>query len=125
MALVTDPIDLLLDPVTGDLVVTTDLQFSSGVSGVVQAVSIRLNQFKGEWFADLDLGVPWFQEILGQKPNAPQIRTQIRQAILDTPGIVEVTSLEIFFEGVTRNLTIEWRARTEFGDTPPVTELIA
>lgn len=124
MALITDSIDLLLDS-AGDLVVTTDLQLSAGIDGVVQAAKVRLNQFKGEWFADLDFGVPWFQEILGQKPNAPRIRTEIRKTILDTPNVVEILLLEIFFAGATRSLTIDWRARTEFGDTPTETELIA
>ena len=116
MALITDPIDFLLD-VDGDLVVTTDIQFSSGLAAVAQGIRIRIQTFKGEWFANLDFGVPYFQDILGQKFNDAKIRTAFRNAIISTPGVLELTLLETEFNRSTRELSVSWRVTTVFGDT--------
>lgn len=120
----TDIIDFKLDPVTGDIVITTDIQFSSGLSGVVQAVRTRLGTFKGEIFYDLTEGVAWLvrdgveQAILGTKPfNEVLARKEIRDCILSTPGVVEILELKLDLSSA-RVLTVTWKARTEFGDTP-------
>lgn len=116
MALITEPIDLLLDS-DGDLVVGTDLSLSSGLAAIVQGVRIRTQTFRGEWFLDLDHGVPWFTDILGQKYNEIRVRAAFRDAILDTPGIASLTSLRVDFSAGTRLLTVAWEAKSEFGDT--------
>ncbi len=118
----TDPIDLLLDD-DGDLVVTTDLQWSKGVSGVMQAVRVRIQTFRAEWFADLNHGVPYWQDLLGQKFSALKARAAFRPEIIATPGVVELLKLETTFEGATRTLDIAFETRTEFGDTADEVEL--
>lgn len=123
----TDILDFKIDPVTGDLVITTDLQLSSGLSGVVQAVRTRMLTFKGEIFYDLEEGIPYLaregipQEdaLLGMKPfNEVKARKELRDCILATPGIVELLSLQLILNKSTRGLSVTWQARTEFGDTP-------
>lgn len=115
--LLTDPIDLLLDD-DGDLVVEGgDLVLSSGLPGAAQGIRIRVLTFRGEWFLDLDDGVPYFQEILGHKFEETRAREAFREAIAAAPGVVEVPSITLDFNRGTRVLTISWTARTEFGDT--------
>jgi hypothetical protein len=122
----SDPIDLLVNALTNDVVITTDLALTSGVAGVMQAVRIRLATIAGEWFLDLDLGIPLFERvgvstaraIFGQKFDQTKAANEFRKAILSTPGIVSVTSLEVTFDGKTRAMTVIWGAQTAFGDTP-------
>lgn len=122
----TDPIDLLLNTSTGDVVVGTDLSLSRGVAGVVQAVRVRIALIAGEWFLDLDAGIPYFERIgvvaakaiFGQKYSQAKAIAAFRAAILSTPGVVSVRSLTITFSGLTRALTVLWSAQTAFGDTP-------
>ena len=125
MATEADPIDLLLDE-NGDLDVGADLALSSGIAGVVQAVTIRLQSVKGEWVFDLDDGVDWWDTILGQnfEDNAERIQFEIRNAILSTPNIVELQRLTLEFNTSSRLLTIRWKARTAFGETGVVTTVI-
>lgn len=120
MALATDPVDMLLDPLTEDIVVTTDLQFSKGLDAVSQGIRVRIKEFKGEWFANLDEGVPYFQDVLGQKYNAIKVRNAFRPAIVDTPGVGELLSLGTTFNGATREVRVNWEARAEFDDTIPI-----
>jgi hypothetical protein len=123
--LVNDPIDLLLDT-DGDIVVSGgDVVFATGIEAVVQRLRRRLNLFRGEWFLDLDEGVPWVatdlvsesEAILGGKYSELKARTALRTAILSSPGVVELTALDVSFVSQTRTLVVSFRVRTEFGDT--------
>ena len=122
--LATDSIDLLLNAVTGDLAIPPVL--SSNFAGVVQAARVRLATIAGEWFLDLDAGVPYYERsgvaaakaIFGQKFDQAKAIAAFRTAILSTPGIVSISTLTVFFTGTTRAITVQWQARTVFGDTP-------
>jgi hypothetical protein len=90
MPLLTDPIDLLLDD-NNDLVFRDgDLVFSTGIEAVVQACRIVMQMFRGEWFLNLDAGLPYWESILGQKPAvAIQAATMyIRRELELVDGVV-------------------------------------
>ncbi len=113
----TNPVDLLLDD-DGDLYVDAGgIYFSSGLRAVTQGIRLRMQTFKGEWFLDLDHGVPYWQDILGQKYNETKIRAAFRKAIEDTPGVTRVLELEVDFDNATRQLSVSWKAQTTFGVT--------
>lgn len=114
-----EPRDLLLGP-DNDLVITTDLDWARGITAIAQECRIRLMMFRGEWFLDLDAGIPYYDEILGQKPAAAieVARLELRATLLEIEGVVEVTRLEVAFEPTTRTLTITWQVRTTLGETP-------
>lgn len=120
-----DSIDMLLTA-AGDIDLSQGLRFSSGLSGVTQAIKVRLALFRGEWFMNLDAGVPYLERegvpasdaIIGQKFSEARARTAIRDAILATPGVSAVPSVSVAFNGTTRTATITWKATTVFGDTP-------
>ncbi len=115
----TDPVDLLLGP-DNDLVVTTDLQLSRGIPAIMQSCRIALLMFAGEWFLDLKAGIPYWESILAQKPEVAKKAAAIafRAALLGVPGVQEVTKLEVDFAGGTRRMSITWRVRCAFGETP-------
>lgn len=121
----TDPIDLLLD-VNGDIVIDTDLQWSTGLNGITQGIRIQLRLVKGEWFLDLDDGVPYYERegvtadeaLLAGRFNEAKALAAFRAAILRAPGVNTITSLAVAFDGPTRKLTVTWSVRTKFGDTP-------
>jgi hypothetical protein len=123
--LATDPLDLLLDA-DGDLAIEDgDFVFARGLEGITQLCRTRLQTFRGEWFADLTEGVPYLERdgvtaaeaLLGQKFNEVKARAAFRDVLLSTPGVLEVTSMTVTFDGTTRTLTVSWRVRTELGDT--------
>lgn len=115
----TDPRDLLLDR-QNDLVIDKDLQWSKGIAGVIQECRIKMQMFKNEWFLDLDSGIPYWGEILGQKPKlaiaaAGQAFTE---ALLSVEDVTSVTKMEITYDSAARSLTVRWAVRCTFGDTP-------
>lgn len=121
--LISDPVSLLLDD-DNDLVMP--LEFATGLTAVAQGIRARIQSFKGEWFADLDDGVPWLERpgvtaveaLLGQKFNPVKARAMFRTAILSTPNVTGlIGDLRLNFDGATRTLFVSWQARTAFGDT--------
>lgn len=130
----TDVIDVYIDPSTDDIPATGDLTDATGITAVMQGARIRLRTVMGEWFANLDAGVPYFERdgvdaadaILGQKFDRNKALRAFRRALLGdasvgvsgVPGIVELLKIECTFTTSTRSLSMTWQARTEFGDTP-------
>lgn len=128
--LITDNVDLAVDPKTGDLAIGPNGSpyMSSGLTGVVQAVRIALQLFQGEWFLNLDAGMPWYSNaaagvkgILGAKWNqstAVVVRAAVTNAILAVNGVTSIAQLSLSWNNAARTLTITWQAVTTFGNTP-------
>jgi len=114
-----EPVDLYLDPVTGDLpdLAVDGLLFSTNSASIAQGVYTRLSLVKGEWFADLSAGFPHY-EILGRKDIVAKARAAYRSTILGSPGIVSLDSLILDMNKTTRILTVTWSARGKLDDTP-------
>ena len=118
-ALLSDPIDLLLDN-NDDLFITTDLAWATGVQAVAQECRIALQMFAGEWFMDLTFGYPYWTRILGQKPDVAiaAARSVTRSVLLNINNVTDVPTLSVTYNPSPRGLVISWVVSTQFGDTP-------
>ncbi len=123
--LVTDPIDWELDTTTHDLVITTDLAWTSGIPAVAQGCKVVLGMIEGEWFADLDEGVPYLERdgvpasraLLGQKFNPEKARAAMRPELLAVPGVTAINYLNPAFDRSTRAMRVDFEVDTDFDDT--------
>jgi hypothetical protein len=108
--------NLLLDDTTWDLVLERgNLVISSGYDATRQACYQRLRFFAGEWWADENVGLPYWQRILGKKqPDTAAIREVFRAAILASPGIASVTSINLRWTD-TREMTLDFVAVMDSG----------
>ena len=125
LPLATEPRDLLLGP-DNDLVISaTGLDWVRGIDAVAQSCRIAVQMFKGEWFADLDAGIGYWDDldgtpgILGAKPSTAilRARSDYRDVLSARTGVLEVLVLRVSFDGATRALSVVWQVRTAFGDT--------
>ena len=83
---------------------------------VVQHVRSRLLFYLGEWFLDIDAGVPYFQEIFTKPANLANIESIFKSKILRTPGVQRLTEFSMTYEGgSTRELTVAFSAETIYG----------
>lgn len=124
--LVTDNVDFLLGP-DNDLVITNgQLQFATGVAGVAQLISIACQMVRGEWFLDLNRGIPLLQNatvtaaqaIAGQQPNIAKARAAYKAVILGVNGTDPASLvINLSYDGPTRALSVNWTVGTIFGDT--------
>lgn len=116
--------DLKLDA-NGDLDTTGGkLTLLDGTDAISQSCAIRLKFFQGEWFLDQRLGVPWFQEILGEKTRLNVVRAILQKAILTTPGLLAISSFEMDYTGATRTLSVSFTGQAESGSFDFTSELI-
>lgn len=120
MPLVTDPIDLLIDDNNELVFENGDLVWSRGIDAVVQQCRIALQMFQDEWFLNLDAGLPYWDQILGQKPAVAMQAAQIyiRRELERVDAVVAITKLEVTYVRETRTLKVRWQVDTEFGETP-------
>lgn len=102
---------------SGDLEIERDsLVLIDGVDAVAQDLLLRLRFFKGEWFLDTRLGMPYFQKLLGVKPNASVVKNIFRTAIQNTPGVLTINDLSVDYNGQTRAVRVGFRVQAEDGE---------
>lgn len=84
---------------------------------VAQAVKTRLALWKGEWFLDTSDGTPWNEQVLGVRSRGKNYDATIRQRILRTPGVSEISDYSSSFDGDSRKLTVSTTITTAYGTT--------
>lgn len=99
------PFTILNDPSTGDIDLSQGLRFTADLATyAVQRLDENLSFFLGEWFLDTREGVPYWERIIGAKPDLGLIDTLYRRAILLTPSVGSVPNLKLAFDRSTRKL---------------------
>ena len=108
-------LDAQNDPIFADGTSLTD------AAAVEQAVLTRLNLFLGEWFGNLNLGLPVFQVILGQlasQRGQAAMQLAIRQNIEGAPYVTSVGKVTTAFIDGAFKFSAEYT--TAFGTTAAV-----
>ncbi len=83
---------------------------------VLQHVRTRLLFYQEEWFLDSSAGFPWFQEVFKRPARPGNVEALVKRSILETPGVDEILTFSLNFDRVTRNVSIQFQARTTYGD---------
>ena len=97
-----------------------DMQFGQSLAdfttntpkGVAQLVGTRLKLWAGEFFADTSDGMPWATDVLGNR-TTPIYNTAIRDRILSTQGVYEITKYSSSLSN--RKLTVTATLTTDYG----------
>jgi hypothetical protein len=96
--------DLLLDD-EGDLaLVDGQLALVDGIAEVRQSLQQSLRFLKGEWFLDVRMGVP-YRDLKEKSSDLSLFRSVVTKVALDVAGVVEILSLTLDFDRVTRELS--------------------
>ena len=107
-------LDLLLDD-NGVVLRGGDWAFAIDREGIQQRISQVLKTIAGEWFLDLDYGLPYFEQILVKNPNLPSVQDIFRRAILSVKGVSSVERLTLSLDTTSRTLTVSWVVLTDLG----------
>lgn len=109
-------IDLKLDTVTHDLVVTAyDLTFVDELDQIVQAIKMRLLTIFDEWFLDSRQGIRYFDIVCTKNPNLSLIDSIMKATIVDTAGVNELVSYTSELDKINRSLSITFQVNTIYG----------
>jgi len=99
--------DIQLDDNRDLLIENNDVIFIEGEDEIEQRVLQNLRMFQGEWFLNLDSGVPYYQDILVKNPNLYNVSAILKTAILDTPGVLEISNFTADFDQTNRELKVD------------------
>lgn len=113
-------VDFALDT-NGDLIIP--LRYTRGLEAVGQGIRIRMQMFKGEWFLNLEEGLPYLENdevaeadaLLGQRFDQVKALAAFRRVLLATPYVESILSLGVSFDGSTRTMRVEWRVKSALG----------
>lgn len=101
----------------GDLALTDGrLTKLSGPYEKAQKILNRLRLFKGEWFLDTRVGVPYFSVVLIKNPDLDIVKRLFRRVVLSVPGIVEMPDIQITWDTKARTLAYTFRAIDDEGN---------
>lgn len=81
---------ILLDPVSWDLLldVNGNIALAEPPYSLAQDVASACSTFKGELLYDVDTGIPYFEDVLGQNIPISLYAGYLEQAALTVPGVV-------------------------------------
>ena len=110
--------DIALDLTTQDIeVFGTDLRVLSEQSeATTQRLKIRLLFFRGEWFLNIDYGIPYYEEIYTKNVTQAAVDNIFRDQILDTEGVTSITSFESTFDKGSRAYSLTFSCLAESGE---------
>ena len=107
-------LDLLLDD-NGVVLRGGDWAFAIDREGIQQRISQVLKTIAGEWFLDLDYGLPYFERVLVKNPNLPAVQDIFRRALLSVKGVSSVERLTLDLDTTSRTLRVDWVVSTDLG----------
>lgn len=91
------------------------LKIITDIDEIAQLLKTRLKLYRGEWFLNTSVGVPWLQEVLGKVNTKNGIESIIKDEILKTPGVRSLESFELDIDTVNRSLTVTFKVNTGSG----------
>jgi hypothetical protein len=93
-----------------------DVTTVSDLSETISRVKQYIRTFQGEWFMDLNRGLPWFQRILGNKAiTNSQAAEAIRTGVLDLDGVTSVKQVDLTTDAVARRMSVALKIVTIYG----------
>lgn len=108
----------------GDYTLGTSSDFLiDSPEAVAQAIKTRLSLWTGEWFVDTSDGTPWNERVLGKRQRGKSYDAAIKQRILATTGVKELTSYSSAFDGNARSLSVTAVVTTIYGTTTVISTM--
>jgi hypothetical protein len=90
---------LYLDPDSWDLVLDAsgNIAMASPPYALAQDAASAIRTFIGEAYYNTELGIPYFEQVLGKYPSLEFLKAELVTAALTVPGII---AARVFISGV-------------------------
>lgn len=100
-----------LELIEGDFVLT-----SNESESLAQRLKIKILTFEGEWYLDVDEGVPYFQSIFGKNRSKESVDAIFKKTITEEPEVEALLSYESNISEVTRVFSVSFTVRSSNED---------
>ena len=91
------------------------LDFLTDIDAVAQIIGTKLRLLQGEWWEDLNAGVPLFQSMLGKAGGTSAIPLILQQTITSVPYVTGINSFSGGFNPSIRTYAFSASVQTSFG----------
>jgi hypothetical protein len=79
------------------------------IDSTAQRIACRLRLLRGEWFLNKADGVPYIDQVVGQKTNVPHLRQLFSEEIRAVEGVTSLDRLDVIVNQRTRVLRVEFQ----------------
>lgn len=94
--------------------------YAAAGESVAQRVKTRLLSFTGDWFLDLEHGLPWFARM--EKPaDLVRLEADVKRCILETPGVQSLIEFSMALDPETRKCAIAATVTDIYGQEAQIT----
>ncbi len=91
-------------------------RFTAGrLEYLAQKVRCALSLFLGEWYLNVNLGVPYIPDFVDKNQHRPLMESVMQERILGVEGVNRLLSFETTFDSKTRTLNVVFIAETDAG----------
>jgi hypothetical protein len=115
-----------IDPLTDDVTLdsTNNLRFTETLTEYVsQKITNNLQTFKGEWYQNIAIGVPYYDRVLIKNPDLDDVDNLFQSEILEVKEVVEILEYESEFDNSTRKYTVNWKVLAQEVETEETIEV--
>lgn len=88
-------------------------QLLTGADEIAQKLTVRFQFWLTEWFLDTRQGFPGYEQVYVKNPDLIQIRSLIREMILETPGVDYIQKLNLDFVRGDRRLDVSFSVKAK------------
>lgn len=82
-----------------------------------QRLMIKFRFFKGEWFQDPRIGIPYYDKILVKSPRLEEVRAIFREVITTDPAVDSLEKLSLDFDVASRTMSLSFEALLDDGSS--------
>ncbi len=89
--------------------------YARDAESVRQRVRTRLLTHQGEWFLDVDAGLPWLDRVLTKPADLTLAEALIKRCIVETEGVASLDAFALTFDRSARAVSIAASLTTIYG----------
>ena len=100
-------VDIGIDPITNDISHEDGLiKYTKNEDEVIQRIRTCLRRIEGEWFLDINAGLPYFGgQMLGGK-DLEYVKLLIREEILSIKGVEKINDINIIMDTKNKKVSV-------------------
>jgi hypothetical protein len=82
---------------------------------LAQKVRYAISLFWGEWYLNVNLGVPYIPKVGNKQEHRPLIESVLQERITDVEGVKRLAYFTSSFDSAKRTLSVKFTAETDAG----------
>jgi hypothetical protein len=82
---------------------------------IAQKIRCAISLFLGEWYLNVNLGVPYIPKFGNKNEHRPLIESVLQERIISVDGVKRLTFFQSNFDSVKRTLSVKFIAETDAG----------